>query len=430
MAQRTICLCEGKYIGIESIFTIVNGKQINIPEMVEALRRKSRANKLVCPCGCGAILTLVAGDKNLREQHFRLKEGQYEKSCQLVTERKGSVESKIVLKCWLDDKLKDINIESRVPICRVDDVDKKYEFTFLSREKSIAISYSYEDFNLSDEKFEILDGNSKDISIIYIVNLKNNSRYGQYPENLMKIQKRQGYCLYLSIDNIDYYKAKIEAVFFEQDVDGLWQEINFASGLINEFDIHDDGGIYFNNKSLVELLEISKKEFLDNKEKIMKIREKEEYEHQERLRKIELENKEQQKQIGIQHQQQEEIKKAFLTAFEEDFENQDVQVIDSDGRRWAKCEFCGKKDVINEFASYGGKGKINLGICHFCSDNNPEVRIKLKQYLNNVNKKKNQNVCPECGGELKERNGRFGPFMGCSNYPKCNYTRKISKSKY
>lgn len=289
MAQRTICLCEGKYIGIESIFTIVNGKQINIPEMVEALRRKSRANKLVCPCGCGAILTLVAGDKNLREQHFRLKEGQYEKSCQLVTERKSSVESKIVLKCWLDDKLKDINIESRVPICRVDDVDKKCEFTFLSREKSIAISYSYEDFNLSDEKFEILDGNSKDISIIYIVNLKNNSRYGQYPENLMKIQKRQGYCLYLSIDNIDYYKAKIEAVFFEQDVDGLWQEINFASGLINEFDIHDDGGIYFNNKSLVELLEISKKEFLDNKEKIMKIREKEEYEHQERLRKIQLE---------------------------------------------------------------------------------------------------------------------------------------------
>lgn len=124
------------------------------------------------------------------------------------------------------------------------------------------------------------------------------------------------------------------------------------------------------------------------------------------------------------------MKKAFLTAFEEDFENQDVQVIDSDGRRWAKCEFCGKKDVINEFASYGGKGKINLGICHFCSDNNPEVRIKLKQYLNNVNKKKNQNVCPECGGELKERNGRFGPFMGCSNYPKCNYTKKISKSKY
>ena len=32
-------------------------------------------------------------------------------------------------------------------------------------------------------------------------------------------------------------------------------------------------------------------------------------------------------------------------------------------------------------------------------------------------------VCPRCGGELVKRNGRYGPFYGCGNYPRCRYTR-------
>lgn len=31
--------------------------------------------------------------------------------------------------------------------------------------------------------------------------------------------------------------------------------------------------------------------------------------------------------------------------------------------------------------------------------------------------------CPKCGGELVKRNGRFGEFWGCSNYPDCKYTK-------
>ncbi len=33
--------------------------------------------------------------------------------------------------------------------------------------------------------------------------------------------------------------------------------------------------------------------------------------------------------------------------------------------------------------------------------------------------------CPQCGGELKLRNGKYGQFYGCSNYPKCRYTLKV-----
>jgi DNA topoisomerase I len=34
-------------------------------------------------------------------------------------------------------------------------------------------------------------------------------------------------------------------------------------------------------------------------------------------------------------------------------------------------------------------------------------------------------VCPECGSELLYREGRFGRFIGCSNFPKCRYTEQI-----
>ncbi len=32
-------------------------------------------------------------------------------------------------------------------------------------------------------------------------------------------------------------------------------------------------------------------------------------------------------------------------------------------------------------------------------------------------------VCPNCGGVLVKRKGKFGEFWGCSSYPRCRYTR-------
>lgn len=38
--------------------------------------------------------------------------------------------------------------------------------------------------------------------------------------------------------------------------------------------------------------------------------------------------------------------------------------------------------------------------------------------------------CPVCGKALRERNGRNGSFIGCSQYPKCNYTANGNFSQY
>jgi DNA topoisomerase-1 len=35
--------------------------------------------------------------------------------------------------------------------------------------------------------------------------------------------------------------------------------------------------------------------------------------------------------------------------------------------------------------------------------------------------------CPQCGDQLVKRKGRYGEFISCNTYPKCKYTRNISK---
>ena len=34
--------------------------------------------------------------------------------------------------------------------------------------------------------------------------------------------------------------------------------------------------------------------------------------------------------------------------------------------------------------------------------------------------------CPRCGGELVLRNGKYGSFYGCSNYPMCRFTHNVN----
>ena len=48
---------------------------------------------------------------------------------------------------------------------------------------------------------------------------------------------------------------------------------------------------------------------------------------------------------------------------------------------------------------------------------------QIKTKVNDKNAKIVAKVCPRCGGQLVERNGKNGVFIGCSNFPKCRYTR-------
>ena len=37
-------------------------------------------------------------------------------------------------------------------------------------------------------------------------------------------------------------------------------------------------------------------------------------------------------------------------------------------------------------------------------------------------------VCPECGKKLGIKLSKFGPFIGCENYPNCKYTKQLNKN--
>jgi ssDNA-binding Zn-finger/Zn-ribbon topoisomerase 1 len=45
-------------------------------------------------------------------------------------------------------------------------------------------------------------------------------------------------------------------------------------------------------------------------------------------------------------------------------------------------------------------------------------------YAYETNRKMENNICPKCGGRLVLRNGKYGQFKGCDNFPKCKFTEK------
>lgn len=47
-----------------------------------------------------------------------------------------------------------------------------------------------------------------------------------------------------------------------------------------------------------------------------------------------------------------------------------------------------------------------------------QTQIKKRQMIEG-------GICPQCKGSLVERNGRYGRFLGCSNYPKCKFTHNL-----
>lgn len=53
--------------------------------------------------------------------------------------------------------------------------------------------------------------------------------------------------------------------------------------------------------------------------------------------------------------------------------------------------------------------------------------ISTKEHVQNIREQQRNlecGICPRCGGKLVLRNGQYGQFWGCSNYPKCKFIKK------
>ena len=50
---------------------------------------------------------------------------------------------------------------------------------------------------------------------------------------------------------------------------------------------------------------------------------------------------------------------------------------------------------------------------------------KVRQQVAEKEQLEANGICPRCHGQLVMRKGRYGHFIGCSNYPNCKYTAQI-----
>lgn len=53
----------------------------------------------------------------------------------------------------------------------------------------------------------------------------------------------------------------------------------------------------------------------------------------------------------------------------------------------------------------------------------------VTQYVKYKEELLNNEICPRCHSKLIRRSGRYGEFLGCSNYPNCKFNKKIEAIK-
>lgn len=84
------------------------------------------------------------------------------------------------------------------------------------------------------------------------------------------------------------------------------------------------------------------------------------------------------------------------------------------------CPECGSplKERSGKYGPF--LGCSNYPNCRYTLNIDPETKKPA-----DLKKVEGKDICPECGGLLKERTGKFGPFIGCSNYPNCRFTRPV-----
>lgn len=260
MVRNSCCIYNGKVIWIHEFYTVIDGKQINIPGKIEECRKLGKEKKLFCRCGCGRNMEIVAGPSMTVAQHFRMRRGQktqVARACHAVHENETTMYSKIVLKCWLDHvlKLNDGDIQTNVPISAFSaEADMRYEFTHFVNQLQLGLCYVRRDCNLYDGKIDSLNEqyNSR---FFYIVDSNNHNRTGQYPEYMMKIQKAQGFCIFLNChDSGDMFSAELNIAYYTHDERDLWYELSVLSDKLSKFAINESCELIYGEEKVIGLV--------------------------------------------------------------------------------------------------------------------------------------------------------------------------------
>jgi DNA topoisomerase-1 len=90
------------------------------------------------------------------------------------------------------------------------------------------------------------------------------------------------------------------------------------------------------------------------------------------------------------------------------------------------CPLCGKPLLRRKY----GRNKSFIACsgypsCTYSRNDKPKTHIR-HNHDHSVDEE-NVGTCPKCGGDLKVRTYRGKKFIGCSNYPKCDFSKNYDK---
>ncbi len=89
------------------------------------------------------------------------------------------------------------------------------------------------------------------------------------------------------------------------------------------------------------------------------------------------------------------------------------------------CEKCGSKMVVR----WGEYGKFLACSNYPNCKNTKQLKIADDGTLQIDEPEKSGEICEKCGAEMIIKQGKYGKFLACSNYPKCKNTKPISIMK-
>ncbi|MGD0487749.1 MAG: type I DNA topoisomerase [Syntrophorhabdales bacterium] len=85
------------------------------------------------------------------------------------------------------------------------------------------------------------------------------------------------------------------------------------------------------------------------------------------------------------------------------------------------CDRCGKNMILR----WGKNGEYLVCSGRPACKNKKNVTVDKDGNISIV-EETTYGACPQCGGTLVEKSGRFGRFIACGNYPDCKYTRPFT----
>ena len=68
--------------------------------------------------------------------------------------------------------------------------------------------------------------------------------------------------------------------------------------------------------------------------------------------------------------------------------------------------------------------EVDVNLAELLFEYNYKIEYDTNNNIENIKEEKKY-ICPQCGGELGFKKGRYGTFIACNNYPECKYTKSF-----